>query len=126
VVGRVVRRFRRPDSRLLPEILLPPEIRGNPMQTLRARHETDGLVLHARTALPSWLGARLDVGYAIDVLHPRTGYSSGDSTPRDAVTRTAELIEGASGNRRDQADSMVTEVHDTGPRVAFHPQRPSG
>jgi hypothetical protein len=28
-------------------------------------------VLHARTAMPGWLGERLDVGYAIDVLHPR-------------------------------------------------------
>ena len=37
---------------------------------LRARHEAEGLVLHARTALPGWLGERLNVGYAIDVLHP--------------------------------------------------------
>jgi len=27
-------------------------------------------VLHSRTAMPGWLGERLDVGYAIDVLHP--------------------------------------------------------
>ena len=26
--------------------------------------------LHARTACPGWQGERLDVGYAIDVLHP--------------------------------------------------------
>ncbi len=26
--------------------------------------------LHARTACPGWLGERLDVGWAIDVLHP--------------------------------------------------------
>jgi hypothetical protein len=26
--------------------------------------------LHARTACPSWLGERLDLGYALDVLHP--------------------------------------------------------
>jgi hypothetical protein len=46
------------------------EIPGDPMQTLRARHEAGGLRLHARTAMPGWLGERLDVGYAIDVLHP--------------------------------------------------------
>jgi hypothetical protein len=37
---------------------------------LRAQNEAAGLHLHARTAMPSWLGERLDVGYAIDVLHP--------------------------------------------------------
>jgi hypothetical protein len=29
-----------------------------------------GLVLDARTPMPGWLGEHLDVGYAIDVLHP--------------------------------------------------------
>jgi hypothetical protein len=28
------------------------------------------LRLDARTACPAWLGERLDVGWAIDVLHP--------------------------------------------------------
>ena len=36
----------------------------------RAVHDVQGLHLHARTAMPSWPGDRLDVGYAIDVLHP--------------------------------------------------------
>jgi hypothetical protein len=39
-----------------------------PCETLRARHEN--LEIHARTAMPGWLGERLDVGYAISVLHP--------------------------------------------------------
>ena len=26
--------------------------------------------MHAHTATPGWLGERLNVGYAIDVLHP--------------------------------------------------------
>ena len=38
---------------------------------IRAQHETQGLALHPRTAMPGWLGERLDVGWAIDVLHPR-------------------------------------------------------
>ena len=28
--------------------------------------------MHAHTATPSWLGERLNVAYAIDVLHPMT------------------------------------------------------
>ena len=34
------------------------------------RHDAEGLHLHARTATPGWLGERLDVGWAIGVLHP--------------------------------------------------------
>jgi len=37
---------------------------------LRAWHDERGLDIHARTAMPGWLGERLDVGWAIDVLHP--------------------------------------------------------
>jgi 5-methylcytosine-specific restriction endonuclease McrA len=63
-------RFRRPDGRLLPEVPSPPEVRADPGQTLRARHHAEGPRLHAHTATPGWLGEPLDVGYAIDVLHP--------------------------------------------------------
>src|SRR3989454_4866917 len=37
------------------------------------RHEAGGLRLHARPAIPGWLGERLDVGWAIDVMHPLAG-----------------------------------------------------
>ncbi len=63
-------RFRRPDGRLLPEVSVAPQVFGDPVKILRARHDADGLVLHARTATPGWLGERLNVGWAIDVLHP--------------------------------------------------------
>jgi hypothetical protein len=63
-------RFSRPDGRHLPAVPPPPEVPGDPVQAIRARHEASGLCLHARTAIPGWLGERLDVGYAIDVLHP--------------------------------------------------------
>ncbi len=63
-------RFRRPDGRLLPEVPPPAAVRGDPAKVLRARLDAEGLVLHARTATPGWLGERLDVGWAIDVLHP--------------------------------------------------------
>ena len=62
--------FRRPDGRVLPEVPLPHEVPDDPVKAIRARHDAEGLVLHARTATPGWLGERLDVGWAIDVLHP--------------------------------------------------------
>jgi len=62
--------FRRPDGRLLPEVPPSVAVPADPVQTLRARHDAEGLRLHARTACPSWLGERLDVGWAIGVLHP--------------------------------------------------------
>src|SRR6059036_2396032 len=63
-------RFRRPDGRLLPDVPPPVAVPADPVQLLRARHETQGLRLHARTACPRWLGEHLDLGWAIDVLHP--------------------------------------------------------
>jgi hypothetical protein len=48
----------------------PSEVAGDPLGVLRAWHQAAGLDLHAHTATPGWLGERLDLGYAIDVLHP--------------------------------------------------------
>jgi 5-methylcytosine-specific restriction endonuclease McrA len=62
--------FRRPNGQLLPEIPPPSEVPDDPVKVLRARHDAEGLVLHAHTATPGWLGEPLDVGWAIDVLHP--------------------------------------------------------
>jgi hypothetical protein len=64
-------RFKRPDGRLLPDLPPPSVIPGDPVQVLRRRNEVAGLDLHARTTIPRWLGEPLDVGWAIDVLHPR-------------------------------------------------------
>ncbi|MBI2161961.1 MAG: DUF222 domain-containing protein [Candidatus Rokubacteria bacterium] len=63
-------RFRRPDGQFLPEVPPPAAVPADPVQALRARHEAQGLRLHARTAIPGWLGEPLNVGWAIDVLHP--------------------------------------------------------
>jgi hypothetical protein len=62
--------FRRPNGHPLPDVPPPPDVPAEPVDALRARLEADGLHLHARTSMPSWLGERLDVGWAIDVLHP--------------------------------------------------------
>jgi 5-methylcytosine-specific restriction endonuclease McrA len=63
-------RFRRPDGRPLPDVPPPPAVPADPVGALRARHEAQGIQVHARTGCPGWLGERLDVGWAIDVLHP--------------------------------------------------------
>jgi hypothetical protein len=63
-------RFRRPDGRPLPEVPSPPRILGDPVNRLRAENDAEGLQLHAHTATPGWLGERLNVGWAIGVLHP--------------------------------------------------------
>ena len=63
-------RFHRPDGRLLPEVPPPPKVPGDPVKNLRERNEAEGLDLNARTTAPGWQGERLNVGWAIDVLHP--------------------------------------------------------
>jgi 5-methylcytosine-specific restriction endonuclease McrA len=63
-------RFRRPDGRTLPDVPPHCDVPADPVQLLRARHEAEGRVLHATTATPGWFGERLDVCWALDVLHP--------------------------------------------------------
>ena len=62
--------FRRPDGRPLPEVPPAPAVPADPVDMLRAQHEAQGLRIHPRTGMSGWLGEPLDVGYAIDVLHP--------------------------------------------------------
>jgi len=62
--------FRRPDGRPLPEIPSPAAVPDDPVHVLREGHMAQGLRFHARTTCPGWLGEPLDVGWAIDVLHP--------------------------------------------------------
>jgi hypothetical protein len=64
-------RFRRPDGHPLPDVPSSASVPADPVGALRARHDAEGLRVHARTACPGWLGERLDVGWAIDVLRPR-------------------------------------------------------
>ena len=63
-------RFRRPDGRPIPEVPPPVVVPADPVGALRARHRAQGLTLHARSLTPNWLGERLDLAWAIDVLHP--------------------------------------------------------
>ena len=63
--------FRRPDGRPLPEVPAAPVVPADPAGALRAQNAAQGLNLNARTGLAQWYGERLDVRWAIDVLHPR-------------------------------------------------------
>ena len=63
-------RFRRPDGRVVPDVPSPPPAPPDPVSDVRAQNDAAGIVVNARTATPGWWGERLDVGYAIDVLHP--------------------------------------------------------
>jgi hypothetical protein len=62
--------FRRPDGRVGPDVPCPRQAPSDPVSTVRTRNEGAGIVVNARTATPEWRAERLDVGYAIDVLHP--------------------------------------------------------
>jgi hypothetical protein len=62
--------FRRPDGRVIPDVPPRCDVRADPVAIIRGRNEANGLALHVGAAIPGWFGEPLDVGYAIDVLHP--------------------------------------------------------
>jgi 5-methylcytosine-specific restriction endonuclease McrA len=100
-------RFRRPDGSSLPEVPAV-EVRGDSESVLRTRHEAVGLVLHARTAMPSWLGERLNVGYAIDVLHPlaQPKLASGASLSQHLDQHGAAVSSGSNLVREGDANGV--------------------
>src|SRR2546430_1764967 len=62
--------FRRPNGHPLPDVPPPAAVPEDPIKALREHHDAQGLRVTARTGCPSWLGEGLNVGWAIDVLHP--------------------------------------------------------
>jgi len=68
---------RRPDHALEPRAALSPAPPRGPRGGLpdgsTSGRRAQGLRLHSRAAIPGWLGERLDVGWAIDVVHPLAG-----------------------------------------------------
>jgi hypothetical protein len=81
-------RFRRPDGRAIPDVPDRPAMPHDPVQALRARHAAQGLSLHS--AGPEWLAERLDVSWAIDVLHPRATRASGFFT--ESTLRSCNVL----------------------------------
>ena len=63
--------FRQPDGRPLPDVPSACGLPDDPIAAIRARHESEGVQIDARTVCPAWTGEPLDLGWAIDVLHPR-------------------------------------------------------
>jgi hypothetical protein len=63
--------FRRPDGRVLAHAPAAPFVAADGGATLTVRNAAAGIEIDGRTLRPSWTGERLDVGYAIDVMHPR-------------------------------------------------------
>jgi hypothetical protein len=81
--------FRRPDGRVLPDVPLEATVPGDPLEALITANIDRGLQIDARTALPEWRGERVDVGYVIDVLHPRAAMR--DSSERVEIGEEVSL-----------------------------------
>jgi len=62
--------FRWPTGLMLAVVPPPPTILDDAVDMLRAQDDALGLPIDAHTSTPSWLGERLDLDYAISVLHP--------------------------------------------------------
>ena len=71
--------FRRSNGAVIPMVPRSPALPTDPAAAIRARNEASGLTLGPHTTTPGWLGERLDVGYAIDVLHPRANPDQRDA-----------------------------------------------
>jgi 5-methylcytosine-specific restriction endonuclease McrA len=61
--------FRRPNGDVLPHVPPPMHVPGQLSEVMRAQHRANGLEIHARTGMPTD-GGRMNLAYAIDVLHP--------------------------------------------------------
>ena len=54
----------------MPDVPCSPQTPPDPVSVVRMHNDEAGIVVGPRTATPLWQGERLNVGYAIDVLHP--------------------------------------------------------
>jgi HNH endonuclease len=62
--------FTTPRGRPISETPAPPPVPPDSPHALVAANRARGLAIDSWTGCPSWLGERLDLGWAIDVLHP--------------------------------------------------------
>jgi hypothetical protein len=62
--------FATPGGWSIPEVPAPPWVPGDPAPALMAANRAHGLAIGPHRGLPYWCGERLDLGWAIDVLHP--------------------------------------------------------
>ena len=78
-------RFFWPDGRPLADVPPAPTWAGTALAPTNAHLETAGLRIDPHTATPDWYGERLDLDWAITLLHPATA----DPGPRDVPAGTA-------------------------------------
>ena len=102
--------FRRPNGWNIPDVPDPPQMPVDPMQLLRDVNIAQGLDLDGDTMTPTWHGERLDVPYAIDVLHPRALAARPDG-PANAADGTLP----ASGSTPPCPDGTLPTSGDTPP-----------
>ncbi len=69
-------RFFQPDGQPLPQVPTPPSVPHDPVAALVREHQHRGIRIDPWTSTPHWRGESLDLGYAIDVLRPRSGCSA--------------------------------------------------
>ena len=72
IVASVFIRFFWPDGRSLPDVPPAPTWSGPALASTDAHLETAGLKIDPHTATPDSYGERLDLNWAITVLHPAT------------------------------------------------------
>ena len=89
--------FRRPDGRLLPEVPPPAAVPADPVQASPRAARRAGAPPPRADDMPGWLGERLDVGYAIDVLHPLARRPADRHSAREDRPRRGDRLQG-SGN----------------------------
>ena len=63
--------FRQPQGWVIPEVPEPPEVAADGGDALRSETAAAGVHVDANTLRPDWDGTRLNLGWAIDVMHPR-------------------------------------------------------
>jgi hypothetical protein len=75
--------FSTPHGWPIPEVPAAPAVPRDPAAALAATNRALGLAIGPRTALPHWCGERLDLGWAIDVLHPACNPAAYGRAPAD-------------------------------------------
>ena len=63
--------FRDPRGRVVASVPASPALSGDSEKVLRADNGAAGVHVGALTLTPNWDGTRLNLGWAIDVMHPR-------------------------------------------------------
>jgi hypothetical protein len=97
-------RFFWPDGRSLPDVPPPPTWAGTALASTDGHLETAGLKIDSHTATPDWYGERLDLNWAITVLHPATA----DAVRRDVPAGIASAEAWSTGTPCSTHDMTET------------------